>query len=257
MELYGLIGRKLGHSFSASYFNDKFSRLGIDARYELFEIESADEIGGLISRHPELRGLNVTIPFKQDIIAILDKELTDHIALEAGAVNTVKIYRGERGIRLAGFNTDIIGFRDSMAPMLEEKTETERIDKALVLGAGGGAARAVMFALREYFCIEPTGVSRHPSKNGITYEELTPEIMGSHRLIVNCTPLGMWPDTDSQPEIPYGCIGERHVCFDLVYNPAETSFMAECHRHGASVKNGLEMLHGQAEAAWKIWNTQQ
>ena len=250
MVKYGLIGRRLGHSFSARYFNEKFAREGVDARYDLYEIESIGALSVLIDREPELRGLNVTIPYKQEIISTPGLDFLSEAAREIGAVNTVKIVRDNNGIRLEGHNTDAIGFGDSLGNIMANRPE---ITKALILGAGGGAAKAVEYVLRNRFGMEVTGVSRHAKDRRLSYSDLTPEIVKEHHLIVNCTPLGMWPDTDKCPEIPYQGVTEHHIGFDLVYNPEETLFMKRMTEPGAICCTGLEMLHGQAEASWKIW----
>ena len=246
MELYGLIGKKLGHSFSAKFFNDKFMREGIDARYALFEIPSADSLPHLIEEHPDLKGLNVTIPYKQDVIPMLDS-LTDS-AREIGAVNTILVtHLPDGGVRLDGHNTDAPGFMEAIRPMLHSGCR-----RALVLGQGG-ASLAVIYALRR-LGIEVTKVSRTRKDDAISYGDLNAGVMCEHQVIVNCTPLGMWPDTESCPDIPYDAITEEHVCFDLVYNPEVTEFMRRASEHGATVSNGLEMLHNQAVLAWKFWN---
>ncbi len=249
MKEYGLIGRKLGHSFSAKYFNEKFAREGIDARYELFEIPSIEGVSDLLSEHPELVGLNVTIPYKRDILPYCTT-LTES-ASEIGAVNTVKIERLPGGMALHGHNTDAPGFAAAIEPMLGGVLK-EPSPRALVLGQGG-ASLAVIYALRK-MGIGVTKVSRHASEGVITYADLTPEVMAAHLVIVNCTPLGMWPETDACADIPYDCVSELHVCFDLVYNPEETEFMKRCAAKGAKVSNGLQMLHNQADLAWEFWN---
>lgn len=246
MRLFGLIGRKLGHSFSANYFNEKFEREGIDASYKLFEIPSIEEISNILKENPELVGLNVTIPYKRDIIPYCES-LTD-TAREIGAVNTLLIsHNRDGGMVLTGHNTDAPGFTKAIQPMLSGQRH------ALVLGQGG-ASLAVIYALRK-MGITVTKVSRNKSSEDIrTYTELTEEIIRSNNIIVNCTPLGMWPNIESCVDIPYQYLTPEHVCFDLVYNPDVTEFMKRAARNGAKVSNGLQMLHNQADFAWQFWN---
>lgn len=245
MKRYGLIGKKLGHSFSASYFNTKFKKEGIDAIYELFEIPSVEGVSTLINKYPDLIGLNVTIPYKKEILPFLN-EITE-VARNIGAVNCIKIDRSGDKIRLEGTNSDAPGFRDAIKPMIKPG-----MDKALVLGQGG-ASLAVIYALKG-LGIEVTKVSRHASEGVITYKDIDEEIMRSHRIIINCTPLGMYPNVDDAPAIPYQFIDNNYLCFDLVYNPEVTKFMRLSADHGAVVSNGLQMLYNQAELAWKFWN---
>lgn len=245
--MYGLIGFPLGHSFSARYFAKKFKRENINESYHLFEIPEISELPDLIYEHPDLNGLNVTIPYKREIFKYLDDISEDARAI--GAVNVIKIERNCTGRKkkLIGFNSDWRGFSESLRPMLHDD-----VKKALVLGTGGASA-AVVYALLQ-IGIEPTLVSRKPKENCITYNDLDENIMQSHLLIVNTTPLGMSPNTDTYPEIPYNLLKSRHICYDLVYNPVKTEFMKRSAESGACVKNGLEMLHLQAELSWKIWN---
>ncbi len=242
---YGLIGKHLGHSFSARYFNEKFGRENIPSHYDLFEIPEIEYIIPLIKNLPELRGLNVTIPYKQEVIQYLDALSPE--AEEIGAVNTIRIERQFGKIRLIGHNTDSIGFREAIRPLLKGRRN------ALVLGSGG-ASKAIFYALRK-LGVNATGVSRRKDSGSLLYSELTEEVMSETDIIVNCTPLGMWPGTESCPDIPYRFVNERYLCFDLVYNPEETKFMRRCAEQGAEVVNGLGMLYGQAEAAYKFWNT--
>lgn len=262
MDIYGLIGWKLGHSFSAKYFNEKFERENIDAHYELFEIPSIEGISNIICKYPELRGLNVTIPYKRDILPYCDT-LTES-AREIGAVNTVRIERCDNGdVRLHGHNTDAPGFWEAIRPMLtgllkydnnpdgNKAAECGYNAKALVLGQGG-ASLAVIYALRKAGT-DVVKVSRKPAKGVITYAEISEQLIKECRIIVNCTPLGMWPNVEECVDIPYEYLGPGHICFDLVYNPETTEFMKRCAAAGASVSNGLQMLHNQAELAWKFW----
>ncbi len=242
MRLFGLIGFPLGHSFSRGYFNDKFFREGIDARYENFPLSSAGLVRSLVNENPALAGLNVTIPYKEAVISFLDE--TDPEASRIGAVNTIAISPDRR---LKGYNTDVYGFRESLIPLLRTQHT-----HALVLGSGG-ASKAVRFTLEE-LGIEYRVVSRRPSDSHmISYSDL-PRFLGSFMLIVNTSPVGMYPATDTSPDLPYDLIGPEHLAYDLVYNPETTLFMKKCGERGAKVKNGLEMLHLQAGEAWKIWN---
>lgn len=242
---YGLIGKKLGHSFSADFFNQKFAEEGIDAVYHLFPLPSIQKFPKLLENHPSLRGLNVTIPYKQEVIPFLNS-LSEE-AKEIGAVNVIKIERTETGVGLKGFNTDCIGFRDSLQPLLPPE-----VKEALILGTGG-ASKAVKYVL-EKLGIKPLLVSRSPGKGNITYDSINAEILSRCLLIVNTTPLGMSPNVESYPPLPYNLLTPSHICYDLVYNPAVTEFMKRSAAMGATVKNGLEMLEGQAIAAWQIWN---
>lgn len=242
--LFGLIGFPLSHSFSKKYFGEKFSRLGIaDAFYELFPIPSIQDLPELIRAHDNLLGLNVTIPYKEQVLPFLDE--LDTAAAEIGAVNTIKIDQG----KLIGYNTDVDGF----AFALEKAIQTERlhIDRALVLGTGG-AAKAVAYQLRK-MDIAPSMVSRNPAKGQFAYQALTKEIIEQHQLIVNTTPLGMSPKINRAPDIPYAALNKQHLAYDLVYNPAETLFMKNAKRHGAKTINGQLMLEQQAEKAWQLW----
>ena len=242
--LYGLIGFPFGHSFSQDYFNQKFEAENIDARYINFEIPEISDLKNVLARNHNLNGLNVTIPYKQLVIPLLDE--MDPEAAEIGAVNVIKFVRRNGRTILKGYNSDIIGFRDSIAPML-----TEHHSHALVLGTGG-ASRAVSYALRS-LGITPQLVSRRPAPGVITYADINPDIIDSHKIIVNTTPLGMYPHVDECPDIPYNLLTTRHLCYDLLYNPDVTLFMKKSADAGAEVKNGLEMLLLQAFAAWHIW----
>lgn len=248
-----LIGRKLGHSFSANYFNDKFQREGIGARYLLFEMPDASHVERMIAEHPMLKGFNVTIPYKKDILPYLDG--ITHVAREIGAVNTVYVWHSHKGIRLIGHNTDAAGFEESLL----ETAVDNLIDPAhwyghtaIVLGQGG-ASEAVKFVLRK-LGMKILAVSRRELPGCITYGTLTEEEVKNAKVIVNCTPLGMYPDVDTCPEIPYRAISPGTLCFDLVYNPQSTRFMQLCRaKRGVVAVNGLDMLRGQADAAWRFW----
>lgn len=245
--LYGLVGFPLGHSFSASYFSEKFRLENTEAEYRNFPMEVVDSVRNLVAENLNLHGFNVTIPHKQAIIPFLDK-LSD-AAREIGAVNVVKIFREDGKLRLFGFNTDYIGFEESLKPLLPNDCRA-----ALVLGTGG-ASRAVAYALRR-LGILPQFVGRRASHEVLSYDCLNADIMRNNRLIVNCTPLGMFPDTDSVPPILWSEVCSGHLLYDLVYNPEQTKFMRMGSERGARVKNGLEMLHRQAEAAWNIWTSE-
>lgn len=253
---FGLIGKVLGHSFSAKYFNEKFEREGIPARYDLYPLESIDLLPGLIVSHPLLDGLNVTIPYKVEVMKYLD-ELSEE-AREIGAVNVVKIIRNhtEKGYSLKGYNSDAYGFTESMRQVLEDSgLELELEDKkqlALVLGTGG-ASRAVVWSMRK-LGFETQLVGRTHREDCLSYDELTPESVNGAKCVINCTPLGTSPDVNSCAPFPYQYLHEGQVCFDLVYNPAETLFMKICKAHGCTVSNGMEMLRMQAVGAWKVWN---
>lgn len=246
MKTYGLIGYPLSHSFSQIYFTGKFSRENIDARYLNFAIENITELPGLLKQHPYLAGLNVTIPYKQQIIPFLDD--IDSEAAEIGAVNVIKITWTNGKPNLKGYNSDVKGFMDSLEPMLKPYHS-----KALILGTGG-ASRAVAHGLLKAGILYRL-VSRNPQGlSQVGYNDLTPEIIDEYKLIINASPIGMYPKVDKYPDIIYDAISDRHLIFDLVYNPEETLFMKKASEKGAVVKNGLEMLHLQAEEAWRIWN---
>lgn len=254
MKKYGLIGFPLGHSFSAGFFAEKFANEGIDARYDNYEMPDVDGLRALIEGDTELCGLNVTIPHKQAVIPLLDA-LSDE-AREIGAVNVIRIERNADGaVRLVGYNSDIIGFKESLRPLLPPTSSLFPL-KALVLGTGG-ASKAIVVGLRQ-LGIVPTYVSRRPAPGQLTYDDLQDVsrariILEEYTLIVNCSPVGMHPHVDEAPAIPYELLTPRHVLYDLVYNPLETRFMQLGRQHGATVKNGLEMLHLQALAAWEMW----
>jgi shikimate dehydrogenase len=245
MGQYGLIGFPLKHSFSKAYFNDKFKAENIDAEYVNFEIPSIGDFKSIVKDHPQLAGLNVTIPYKEQVIPLLD-ELSENAKL-IGAVNVIKFIRNKGKLRLVGYNSDIIGFKKSIEPLLQTYHQ-----QALILGTGG-SAKAVFYGLKQ-LNISATYVSRKKSSGKIlTYQDLTPEIMAANKLIVNCTPVGMWPNVDECPDIPYSCLTGEHLLYDLLYNPNETLFMKNGEEHGATVKNGLEMLLLQAFASWDFW----
>lgn len=243
-KLYGLIGFPLGHSFSQDYFNRKFEAENIDARYVNFEIAEIEDFHKVVSDNPSLAGLNVTIPYKLQVIPMLDE--IDADAAEIGAVNVIKFIRRNGRLRLKGYNSDVIGFRDSIAPLLDDKR-----NRALILGTGG-ASRAVAYGLRS-LGVETQLVSRSSRPGVLSYAEVTPEVIKDHKVIVNTTPLGMYPNVDECPDLPYSALTSEHLCYDLLYNPDVTLFMKRSAEAGAETKNGLEMLLLQAFAAWDIW----
>jgi shikimate dehydrogenase len=244
MQKYGLIGYPLTHSFSQGFFNEKFSSEGIDATYLNFEIPSIKDFHSIIVSNPELCGLNVTIPYKELVIPYLDE--LDDTAKEIGAVNVIKFFRDRKRLRLKGYNSDVIGFSRSIEGHLLEQHR-----KALILGTGG-ASKAVAYALGK-MGIEFKYVSRMPQWGEYSYSDLSAEVMSEYSIIINTTPLGMYPKIDDCPEIPYDLITSNHLMYDLLYNPNETKFMKIGSEMGATTLNGLEMLLLQAYAAWDIW----
>ena len=241
--LFGLIGKKLEHSFSMSYFAEKFRKEGIeDAAYRAFPLEEISEFPRLLHEHPRLIGLNVTIPYKESIIPYLDE--CSETAHSIGVVNTIRLSKGKK----EGFNTDVEGFRNDIRPILKEEGR-----KAMVIGTGG-ASKAVDHVLRE-LGYEIRFISRDPKgPRTLSYDSLTESSLADQDLIVNTTPLGTWPDTDATPPLPYDGIGPGTVLYDLIYNPERTRFLEKGRERGATVRNGYGMLVGQAEAAWRIWN---
>jgi shikimate dehydrogenase len=259
---YGLIGYPLSHSFSEAYFKEKFEKENIaDCEYQLYPISDIGQLPRLLNDDPLLCGLNVTIPYKTSVIPFLDE--LDETAKAVGAVNCIKIENHDskedsklsksnfRNQTLKGYNTDVFGFRQSIKPFLETQHE-----RALILGTGG-ASKAVHYVLKE-IGIDCYFVTREKNENAgnkiFTYEELNENMINAFKLIINTTPLGMFPDVNSFPEIPYQFIGPSHLLYDLVYNPAETEFLKKGKVQGASTVNGLSMLKQQAEEAWRIWN---
>lgn len=248
MDKYGLIGFPLGHSFSAKYFNNKFEKESISAEYLNFEIENISSINDILAQHNELKGMNVTIPHKESVIPFLSSLSTD--AQKIGAVNTIKVEKNveTNEYSLIGYNTDYIGFKNSISPLINSKIHS----KALVLGTGG-ASKAITHALDE-MNIEWIYVSRTRGEKRIAYKDVDASLMNSHNVIVNCSPIGTYPNIDECPDIPYEYITENHLLYDLVYNPSETLFLRKGKQNGAITKNGAEMLELQALAAWDIWN---
>lgn len=245
MQKYGLIGYPLKHSFSIGFFNEKFRSEGIDAEYFNFEIPQINDFKKVIEENPNLCGLNVTIPYKEQVIPFLDE--LDKDTAKIGAVNVIKIIRQKGKVKLVGYNSDIVGFTQSIEPLLQPHHK-----RALILGTGG-ASKAIYHGLNN-LGIESTFVSREKKDGMLTYEDLTPQVMQEHTIIINCTPVGMYPKVDFCPEIPYNELTPNHLLYDLLYNPNVTLFMKKGEEHGAVTKNGLEMLLLQAFAAWEIWN---
>ena len=246
MDTFGLVGMPLSHSFSKSFFTKKFDSEGIDAQYLNFELPEIGQIADILASHPDLKGFNVTIPYKEKILPHLDDINKD--AADVGAVNVVKVSREGTGVaRLCGYNSDIVGFEQSLRPLLKEWHH-----KALVLGTGG-ASKAVIHVLRK-LGIDATLVSRNAGKGRITYSDISRKTMADNLLIINTTPLGMSPHIDACPSIPYEYLTPRHLCYDLIYNPEVTLFLKKAQEKGATIKNGEEMLILQAIESWRIWN---
>lgn len=245
MTLFGLIGYPLGHSFSVPYFSKKFSEEGIDAEYRNFPLEALSEFEQLIKREPDLAGLNVTVPYKQKILPFLDA--LDSTSRTIRAVNTIKFCRRDNHLALLGYNTDIIGFERSLKTHLKPVHQ-----RALVLGTGG-SSKAIVFVL-EKLGIAYSMISRSRGEGVMNYDDLDYSQMADAKLIINTTPLGMYPDIEGFPNIPYEAVTPEHLLFDLVYNPEKTQFLAKGEKMGAAIVNGYEMLVHQAEASWDIWN---
>ena len=240
--LLGLIGRNISYSFSAGYFANKFKKLNLaNYEYRNFDLASIDELQQILKNNSNLKGFNVTIPYKEEIIPLLDEIHPE--ALKIGAVNTVKIQNG----KLIGYNTDCYGFETSLLPKLESWHK-----KALILGTGG-ASKAIAYVLDKNE-IKYSFVSRNSEKATFTYKELNKNIVSEYQLIINCTPLGTHPDITKKPDIPYISLTNRHLLYDLIYNPSETTFLLHGKNAGATIINGLKMLELQAEKAWEIWN---
>ncbi len=242
---FGLVGKNIEYSFSKKYFTNKFNELGlIKYSYTNFDLPEIFEFPFILyQKEDEFKGFNVTIPYKQEIIKYLNE--LDETSISVGAVNTIKVSEDNK---LIGFNTDVYGFQKSLQPILK-KHHT----KALILGTGG-ASKAIAFALKK-LAIEFKIVSRYKAENVITYSELTKEIMDDYKLIINCTPLGTSPNTEQYPDLPYEYLGDKHLLYDLVYNPEMTKFLVKGKKRGAIIKNGYEMLELQAEKSWEIWNS--
>ncbi len=246
MRKFGLIGYPLGHSFSKKYFAEKFYNEHINnCNYEIYPLSSLNLITDLIISQPELFGLNVTIPYKSEVISLLDSISPE--AKEIGAVNVLKIRRIGNNFSLSGFNSDVTGIRDSLNPYINS-----RISDAIVLGTGG-SSKAVCYVLKK-MGLNITLVSRTKKAGIISYEDISPEVLSNNKLIVNTTPLGMFPDVDSCPDINYRKLTPDHILFDLVYNPEITLFLKMGEERGCTIISGLKMLHSQAERSWEIWN---
>lgn len=249
MRIFGLIGKSLEHSRSKAYFDHKFRENNMpDCRYENFPLQEISGLKDLIQREEFLVGLNVTIPYKTDVIPYLDR--LDPVSEQIRAVNAIKIIRDGSSVITEGFNTDAPAFSETVRPLLKPYHR-----RALILG-NGGAAKAVAWALQKLnagFSI----VSRHPGQSDFTYEELDEEIIRNHQVIINATPSGMFPGIDEFPDIPYEAVSRDHILYDLVYNPEMTVFLKKGMLSGATIKNGLEMLHLQAEMSWGVWGSSQ
>lgn len=242
MRKFGLIGKPLTHSFSKKYFTEKFLKESRpDCAYELFPIESIEELPDLLASHPDLEGLNVTIPYKEKVLPYLT---TSSIPEGVGACNCIKIENG----KLTGFNTDILGFEKTLFPLLLPSHKA-----ALVFG-NGGASKAVIYVLQKLGIHYQIVGRNKTSEIGLRYEDITEEMIKRHLLLINTTPLGMYPNINSCPAIPYSAIGAGHLLYDLVYNPGETLFLKQGLMQGAVIKNGEQMLIAQAEESWRIWN---
>jgi shikimate dehydrogenase len=243
MIFFGLIGKTLSHSFSKAYFTEKFEKLGLqDHCYENFELQTIDEITAVLSKHPELKGLNVTVPYKEVVIPYLSS--LDTVVKETNACNCIKIEEGN----LIGYNTDVFGFSWSLKKYLNPGH-----NKALVLGTGG-ASKAVQYSLNQMH-IAFKVISREKEDGILAYEDVTKDILQEHQIIINTTPLGMYPETNSFPSLPYQYLTKEHLVFDLVYNPAKTLFLHKGEDSGATIVNGYEMLVLQAEESWRIWTS--
>jgi shikimate dehydrogenase len=251
-KLYGLIGFPLGHSFSKGYFTEKFQKMGVSEThlYEKFEISTIDQFPKLIEENPNLAGINVTIPYKQAIIPFLDG--LDDSAVKVGAVNVIKfIKKSDAQTELIGYNSDYYGFKKSLEDFLKNNKIQNADLKALILG-NGGAAKAVMASLKDLnICYKI--VSRTKTEDNLIYEELA-SFITDYQLIINTSPVGTYPKTEECPKIPYQLLTEKHLLYDLVYNPAETLFLKKGKKQGCPTQNGLPMLHLQAEKAWDIWS---
>lgn len=245
MDKYGLIGYPLGHSFSKNYFNEKFENESIDAKYINFEIPRIEDLAEVLDTNPELRGLNVTIPYKEKVLSYLDFISPEATAI--GAVNVIKVEHKGKQTTLKGYNSDVIGFTRSIEPLIEACHK-----KALILGTGG-ASKAVDYGLKS-LGLETVSVSRFERPGTIQYDKITPEVIKEYNVIVNCTPVGMYPHVDECPKLPYESMDSHTLLYDLIYNPDMTLFMKNGKKHGATVKNGLEMLLLQAFASWDFWH---
>ena len=245
MEKYGLIGFPLEHSFSKNYFNEKFANEGIDAEYINFEIPSVAHLKEVLASNPDLKGLNVTLPYKEQVVPMLDSLSEEAKAI--GAVNVIKITKKGKKNILKGFNSDVLGFMHSIEPMLEPLHK-----KALILGTGG-ASKSINYGLQK-LGLETKFVSRTKREGMFTYGEITPAVIEEYKVIVNCTPVGMYPHFEECPILPYAAMDSHTLLYDLIYNPDETLFLQKGRHQGAVTKNGLEMLLLQAFASWEFWH---
>ncbi len=246
MDIYGIIGKDISYSFSPDYFNNKFRRLGINAEYKIFELSEANEFPEFIAGNPEIKGLSVTIPYKRSLHRFMD--FIDVPASICGSINSIKIKHKNNKTFLSSYNTDIIGFERSIKPILKNS----KIIKALILGSGG-ASNAISYVLRKQgilFCIVTTKPAKLLHYN---YSWLDKNVMLDNLLIINCTPLGTYPNAEESPNIPYEYITDKHILYDLIYNPSETLFLKLGREHGATCINGQKMLELQADASWDIW----
>lgn len=246
MKRYGLLGYPLTHSFSKRYFTEKFETEKIDSTYQNFEIDNINKFPDVIKNNPEIVGLNVTIPYKEQVIQYLD-ELNDS-ANEIKAVNTIRVTRTESGIHLKGFNTDTYGFENALKPLLKDHHK-----KALILGTGG-ASKALKYVLTKLGIEFLSASIEELKENEIRYEDIDEQMMADRLLIINATPLGTYPKVDASPNIPYEFITDKHLLFDLVYNPEVTQFLDRGLKKGATIKNGYQMLLGQAIRSYEIWS---
>ena len=243
MKRYGLIGHPLKHSQSRFYFNERFEYEGLDCLYQHFDLKSLDELQEVMEKYPELCGFNVTIPYKETIIKLLDE--VDDMAKEVGAVNVVKINEG----KMKGYNTDVYGFEQ----LLNRAIKGKEIDHALVLGTGG-ASKAVQYVLKKKG-IPYSTVSRSAERGDLTYDSITDEILRQNHLIINTTPLGMHPHIDDFPDLHYQALSKKHILIDLIYKPKETAFMELGKSWGAKVYGGMQMFEEQAKKTWEIFNS--
>ncbi len=241
-KIYGLLGKNIGYSFSRGFFSEKFEKENLECEYNNFDLKQIQDFKDIIN-NPNIKGLNVTIPYKEEVISYLDD--LDPVAKEIGAVNVIKFNKDQK---LTGFNSDYYGFTESLKPLLNKT-----IKKALILGTGG-ASKAISYALTQ-LGIKNVFVSRNPDFNELSYNDLDEDILREHKLIINCTPLGTHPDIENHPNLPYEYLTENHVLYDLIYNPSETTFMKKGLEKGAKVSNGLQMLILQAKKSWEIWNS--
>ncbi|MEH6680881.1 MAG: shikimate dehydrogenase [Sediminicola sp.] len=240
---FGLVGRNISYSFSKKYFAEKFAAQGLGRHtYENFDLPNIEAFPALLKSNPDLQGLNITIPYKEAVLPYLDA--LDPMARAIGAVNTVHFTKDG----LVGHNTDAFGFRESLLPQLRPHHK-----KSLILGTGG-ASKAIAHVLRE-LGITVTYVSRNPTKDQLAYSDIDAQVLGAHTLIINCSPVGTYPNITDRPQLPYASLSKDHLLYDLIYNPERTAFLKQGEAAGASVQNGLGMLVLQAEKAWEIWNT--